>query len=227
MALHLLDNIVWHALAGPHVRFSAGTGTAKRYAPGFSPIVGFADAARPDFAALAPYCEPGEHFYCGGWSGPAPAGWLIHADETMDQMVWGAAVPAGESAVDAVRLGPEHAARMLELVALTHPGPFGPRTPELGEYIGVFEGARLIAMAGERMQAGDLREVSGVCTHPDSTGRGLARGLVEILVRRQLARGQTPFLHVMQANERARALYARMGFAHHQSLAVRVVARAP
>jgi len=227
VSLHLLDNIVWHALAGPHARFSAGTETAKRYAPGFSPIVGFADAARPDFAALAPYCEPGQHFYCGGWSGLVPAGWHLHADAAMDQMVWDAAAPAAMPTLDAVALGPEHVAQMVELVALTHPGPFGPRTPELGEYIGVFEDSRVIAMAGERMQAGGLREVSGVCTHPGFTGRGLARGLVEILVRRQLARGQTPFLHVMQSNERARALYARMGFARHQSLAVRVVSRAP
>ena len=227
MSLHLLDNIVWHALAGPHARFAVGNDAARRYAPGFSPIVGFADAARPDFTALATYCEPGQHFYCGAWSGPAPAGWRIHTDATMDQMVWNAGVPAAEPAVDAVRLGPEHAVQMLELVALTHPGPFGPRTPELGEYFGVFEDGRLITMAGERMQAGDLREVSGVCTHPDFTGRGLARGLVEILVRRQLTRGQRPFLHVMQANERARALYARMGFAQHQPLAVRIVSRAP
>jgi ribosomal protein S18 acetylase RimI-like enzyme len=143
----------------------------------------------------------------------------------MNQMVWDGAVPAGEPATDAVRLGPEHAAQMLELVALTHPGPFGPRTPELGEYFGVFDGGRLVAMAGERMQAGDLREISGVCTHPEFTGRGLARGLVEILVRRQRARGLRPFLHVMQANERARALYARMGFALHRRLAMRVVSR--
>lgn len=227
MILPLLDNIIWHALSGPHARFSAGSDRARRYAPGFSPIVGFADGARPDFAALAPHCEPGQHFYSAGWSGPAPAGWQIHVDAPMDQMVWDAAVPAAEPVVNAVRLGPEHAAQMLELVALTHPGPFGPRTPELGEYVGVFEGGRLLAMAGERMHAGDLREVSGVCTHPDFTGRGLARSLVEILVRRQLARGQTPFLHVMQANERARALYARMGFAHRQQLALRVVSRAP
>ena len=55
----LLDNIVWHTLAGPHMKFSAGTRGARRYAAGFSPIVGFADAERPDFDALAPYCQPG------------------------------------------------------------------------------------------------------------------------------------------------------------------------
>ena len=41
----LLDNIAWHTLTGPHARFAAGTGGARRYAPGFSPIVGFGLAA--------------------------------------------------------------------------------------------------------------------------------------------------------------------------------------
>jgi GNAT superfamily N-acetyltransferase len=226
MTMDVLDNVVWHALTGPQTRFSAGTATARRFAPGFSPIVGFADAARPDFAALAPYCEPDQHFYSAGWSGPVPSGWAVHVDAAMDQMVWDAPMPAADRVADAIRLGAEHAAQMLELVALTHPGPFGPRTPELGEYLGVFEDGRLIAMAGERMQAGDLREISGVCTHPGFAGRGLARGLVEVLVRRQLARGQRPFLHVMQANERARALYARMGFALRREFTLRVVSRA-
>ncbi|MDP1791343.1 MAG: GNAT family N-acetyltransferase, partial [Methylibium sp.] len=88
MSLALLDNITWHTLTGPQAHFAAGTGAARRYAPGFSPILGFADLQRPDFAALAPHCAPGEHFYCAGWSGAAPAGWCIEAETTMHQMVW-------------------------------------------------------------------------------------------------------------------------------------------
>jgi hypothetical protein len=49
----LLDNIAWHTLTGPHAKFAAGTGAVRRYAAGFSPIVGFADAQQPDFAGLA------------------------------------------------------------------------------------------------------------------------------------------------------------------------------
>ena len=70
---HLLDNITWHTLAGPHAKFAAGAGNVRRYAKGFSPIVGFADPEQPDFAALARFCEPGEHFYCERWSGPPPS----------------------------------------------------------------------------------------------------------------------------------------------------------
>src|ERR1700739_777542 len=59
----LLDNILWHSLSGSHARYSVGTRAARRYAPGFSPIAAFADAGNPDFDALAPFCEPGEHIY--------------------------------------------------------------------------------------------------------------------------------------------------------------------
>ena len=222
---HLLDNITWHALAGPQARFATGSGDARRYAAGFSPIVGFRDPAHPDFAALAPFCEPDEHFYCDGWSGPAPAGWRIDAETTMFKMVWEAGIPEADDADDSIPLGAEHAAHALELAALTKPGPFGPRTIELGQYFGVFEGSRLVAMAGERMHAGTLREVSGVCTHPDFQGRGLARALMLKLIRRQLARDETPFLHVMRDNAGARALYERMGFRNSRESVVRVVSR--
>jgi ribosomal protein S18 acetylase RimI-like enzyme len=222
---HLLDNIVWHSLAGPHAKFAAGTNAARRYAPGFSPIVGFADAERPDFDALAPYCERGEQLYCAGWSGTAPAGWRIEAESTMFCMVWAAAMHVTDEVPEAVRLGPEHASQALELAALTRPGPFGPRTLELGEYFGCFDGDRLVAMAGERLQAGTLREISGVCTHPDFQGRGLARRLMNKLIGYQIARNETPFLHVMHDNSSAHRLYDRMGFRDHREPVLRVISR--
>jgi ribosomal protein S18 acetylase RimI-like enzyme len=138
-------------------------------------------------------------------------------------MIWDAAMPAADEAPEAIALGPEHAAQALELAMLTRPGPFGLRTIELGEYFGCFDGQRLIAMAGERMHAGRLREISGVCTHPDFQGRGYARRLMVKLVRRQLQRGETPFLHVMRDNANARELYWRLGFVDYRESVVRVV----
>jgi GNAT superfamily N-acetyltransferase len=221
----LLDNITWHALAGPHARFAAGTADARRYAPGFSPILGFADVTKPNFDALVAHCAAGEQFYTDGWSGAAPRGWRIDAESTMFKMVLEAEIPDVDEMPDAVRLGPEHASLALALATLTRPGPFGPRTIELGDYFGCFEDERLIAMAGERMVAGRLREVSGVCTLPDFQGRGLARRLVVKLARRQIARGEVPFLHVMRDNDGARRLYERMGFRIYRESVVRVVSR--
>ncbi|HEX2539831.1 MAG TPA: GNAT family N-acetyltransferase [Caldimonas sp.] len=219
----LLGNVFWHALTGPQARHAVGSGGARRYAPGFSPLLAFADPQSPDFAALRPCCAAGERFYCSDWSGASPDGWRIELEATMFRMVWAGALPPADEGLDAIRLGPQHSAQAVELAELTHPGPFGPRTPELGEYYGVFEGGRLVAMAGERAHAGALREISAVCTHPGHQGRGLARRLMNHLIRRQAARGEVPFLHVMRSNVHAHALYARMGFRHHAEPVVRVV----
>ena len=221
----LLDNITWHTLTGPHAKYAAGVDDARRYAQGFSPIVGFATADHPDFAALAPFCAPGEHFYCDGWSGAPPAGWQIDSESTMFKMLWEADLPTTDEAPEAIPLGPEHASQALELATLTRPGPFGPRTIELGEYFGCFEGQRLVAMAGERMNAGTLREISGVCTHPNFQGRGFARRLMFKLIRRQLQRNEIPFLHVMRDNASAHRLYQRMGFRDYRETVVRVISR--
>jgi GNAT superfamily N-acetyltransferase len=222
---HLLDNILWHTLNGQHASFAAGTDTVRRYARGFSPILGFADAQRPDFAALLPFCDAGEHFYCSGWTGAAPEGWHIDAEGTMFRMVWDDAMPQVDAAFACIRLDGGHAPQALALATLTNPGPFGLRTIELGEYLGCFDGDRLIAMAGERMRAGVYREVSGVCTHPDFQGKGLARHLMNRLIRRQLLAGETPFLHVVSSNTIAHQLYLRMGFRDYCETPVRVVSR--
>jgi ribosomal protein S18 acetylase RimI-like enzyme len=223
--VRLLDNIIWNALSGQQQHVSVGTHEARRYAPGFSPIAGFADAARPRLDALLPYCQPGERFYVDRWSAAPPDGWQVDAEGTMHKLVWSAAAPSGDEAADAVRLGPEHAAEALALAQLTNPGPFGPRTTELGEYFGYFADGQLIAMAGERMHAGHLREISGVCTHPSARGRGLAYRLMRKLLFRQLRRAELPFLHVMTANTRALQLYLSMGFVDHCQTVVRVVSR--
>ena len=89
-----------------------GTATARRYAPGFSPIVGFATPHQPDFEALAPYCELGEHFYCDDWSGPAPDGWQVEFESTMFKLVWEGEMPEVDDVPYAVDLKAEHAEKL-------------------------------------------------------------------------------------------------------------------
>lgn len=221
--LHLLDNIFWNTLTGAHAKFATGAGLGRRYAPGFSPILGFADLRNPDFESLTPYCQPGERFYCSGWSGPMPAGWRLELEAMIVCMAREIPKPVTDEAFEAVPLRPEHAMQAVELATLTNPGPFGPRTIELGDYFGYFRGGHLVAMAGERMHAGSLREVSGVCTHPDHQGRGYARLLIDKVIAHQLRRQEIPFLHVMSSNERARELYERLGFRDYRETTVRVI----
>lgn len=220
-----LDAIFWNTLTGPHARHASGAGAARRYAAGFSPIIAFDDNRHPDFAALAPWCAAGEVFYCEGWQGACPDGWRIDAETTMFRMVWDAACATADGAPDAVRLGLEHADQAVALAALCRPGPFGPRTIELGDYFGYFEGGRLIAMAGQRMRVPGYTEISGVCTHPDAQGRGLAKKLMGKLIHRQMQAGELPFLHVMRANQTAHDFYLRMGFKDYIESTVRVLTR--
>jgi ribosomal protein S18 acetylase RimI-like enzyme len=202
-----------------------GDDAVRRYAPGFSPILGFATPHAPDFEMLSNYCEIGEHFYCDIWSGRAHAGWEIEREAAMLKMVWEGPCPETDAAPDAVALEPAHYPQALELARQRNPGPFGPRTPELGDYFGYFDGERLIAMAGERLCAGNLHEISAVCTHPDFLGRGFARRLSLKLVRRQMLRGKVPFLHVVATNSAARTLYEKLGFISRLETRLRVISR--
>lgn len=220
-----LSNIVWHSLSGAQSPLSVGNERIRRFAPGYSQLIGALDRDHPALQELASLCAPGEHFYVLGWRGPPPSGWQVDVEAEVDQLVWEHPAPEAMDERDLVRLDAAHVARMIALTELTHPGPFAERTIAFGEYYGIFDGERLLAMAGERMHAGTLREISAVCTHPDAQGRGLARRLMNRLLRIQIGRGQTPFLHVMADNSHARALYERMGFRHHQRLACRVVSR--
>lgn len=220
-----LENVVWRSLSGSQAALSAGTDRIRRFAKGYSPIVGYADPAKPDFQSLAPYCEAGEQLYCAYWRGPVPRGWTVEVDASMCAMLWKGGRAPDEPPVDAVRLTLEHVPQMQALAALTRPGPFAERTIEMGEFYGVLEDGKLLAMAGERMHSGNLREISGVCTQPEHQGRGFARRLTELVIRKQLARGEVPFLHVISTNHRAISLYQQVGFAVEREVPLRVIRR--
>ena len=186
--------------------------------------MGFPDLAQAHLEDMLPFADPSEELYTADWSGLVSAGWRLEEESSMFRMVWDADAVPPNSDFEPIRLGPEHAARALALAELTQPGPFGLRTVELGDYFGVFEGSRLIAMAGERMRAGPFCEISGVCVDPAFQGQGHARRLMEHLLKRQLRRGAIPFLHAMRANDITCSFYQRLGFRIFKETVVRVVA---
>lgn len=119
----------------------------------------------------------------------------------------------------------EDAPEMLALARLTEPGPFLARTHTMGRFFGVRIQGRLAAMAGERMHFAGATEVSGVCTHPDFRGRGLARRLSSVVAHAIQQRGEQAFLHAWTTNHAAIALYESLGFQTRTEVQVAVLAR--
>ena len=76
---------------------------------------------------------------------PAPPAIAIRRHAAL-QMVAEGSIPAPSEDRDLLRLGPADASDMLALARLTEPGPFGMRTGELGQYWGIRDDGRLIAM---------------------------------------------------------------------------------
>jgi ribosomal protein S18 acetylase RimI-like enzyme len=147
---------------------------------------------------------------------PLPKGWAEIRRFTLLQMV--AQRPPQEAALSAAVLAQGDAPAMMDLVAATEPGPFACRTPLLGRYLGIRDGHRLVAMAGERLRLPGHVELSAICVHPDARGKGYAAALTQELMRRAFARGERPFLHVRPENRPAVALYRRLGFEARREL---------
>jgi predicted GNAT family acetyltransferase len=132
--------------------------------------------------------------------------------------------PAPVEGPPLLELGGDDVPEMLALAELTQPGPFGPRTLELGRYIGIRVDRRLAAMAGERMRPDGATEISAVCTHPDFTGRGYARALMTPLMADAFAAGRRPILHVKTENG-AKRLYERLGFTVRHAMSLTLISR--
>jgi ribosomal protein S18 acetylase RimI-like enzyme len=215
--MHALDNVIWKALTTREAKFAESFGQASRFIPEVTSLAGFREPSPAGYESLAgllgsrstialfldsPYQDRSE--------------WNLIATAPLLQMVSenGGMPSAPKASYDPAfgELEAAHSPEMMELAALTKPGPFNKRTHELGTYLGIRHDGKLVAMAGERLKVPGYTEVSAVCTHPEHTGRGYARILMTELMQRIRSRGEAPFLHVRQDNMRAVDLYQRLGF---------------
>jgi ribosomal protein S18 acetylase RimI-like enzyme len=223
-----LRNVAWRSLVGSHRAFSVGGPTARRYARGYPPIAAVAEPSRPDVASLRALAAPGETIYLTDVDDQRWPGFELVHEAELEQLAGDGPAPPVQDAAERVQvtaLTQAHDDAMQRLVERTRPGPFGPRSAELGVFAGVFAGGSLVAMAGTRMTSGLWVELSAVCTDPAHEGHGLASVLVRHLQRRVTLQGRRLFLHVDCANTRASALYRRLGFVPVRRVRLRVLRR--
>ncbi|WP_239161603.1 GNAT family N-acetyltransferase [Acrocarpospora phusangensis] len=207
---HILDNPVWESLSGPHASFAERRGGVARYPVDMSPFLAMAgDPTADDWDAIAALAGPGTIVAAPlGRSQPPPA-WeivqVVPGVQLSGEAVW------GEPDAEAVRLTAADVPDMLDLTAHTQPGPFLPRTIEMGDYLGIRRNGALVAMAGERLHPPGWTEISAVCTDPAHRGQGLATRLILAVAAGIRSRGETPFLHAAAHNP-AIPLYESLGF---------------
>ena len=229
----VLDNPVWAALTGPQAGLALGEGRARRFPADVSPLAALPDGAgADDWRDLARLVGPGGVFLGAEVPLPPPPGWTVELELPGVQLIAGVAGAAGVPVAatppvgDLVRLGPADVPEVLDLVARTEPGPFAPRTTELGGYVGVRLDGALVAMAGQRLRPPGWSEVSAVCTAPEVRGRGLGGWLTQVVAAEIRARGDRPFLHALASNTGAVRLYRALGFTLRREVTFSTV-RAP
>jgi ribosomal protein S18 acetylase RimI-like enzyme len=195
------------------------------YPPAIAPFVAVPSAdTQPDLESAFAMGLGEQAYFVGACPHTVPARWCVVSRSYILQLFPTGEIPEiGEDA--GIVLGEGDRASMQDLTRIAFPDFFRERTAELGVYLGIYDGERLIAMAGERMALEGLQEISGVCTHPEHAGRGHARRLTRALLARQKRRGVGSFLHVSEGNAAARKLYDSMGFKVRASLAMCKVER--
>jgi predicted GNAT family acetyltransferase len=213
--MHPLDKVAWTALTTRQAHLSESSGQARRFVHEISTIGGLLEPTAGGYDSLAQLVKPGQNVNLALRDPYVERpGWSLIFGTPMPQMVYqgdGSELqPANANGI--LELSAADVPEMLELTTLTKPGPFSKRTHELGTYLGIRRERKLVAMAGERMKVPGYTEVSAVCTHPEHTGNGYARLLVTEIMRRIIACGETPFLHVRESNVHAIALYEKLGF---------------
>jgi ribosomal protein S18 acetylase RimI-like enzyme len=212
----LLDNPVFNALSLNDSRLGTGTDTAKWFDPEVSPFAGLADGYEKGFEELHELLPEGRTIlYATRKLIETPKEWQQKAFIKGSQFVFDTTSAIAMPAMHPVSLGYENVEEMIALARLTKPGPFDRRTIDFGHYYGFFESGKLVAMTGQRLHFANYSEISAVCTHPDSLGKGYASALLQQQLQLITGEGKIPFLHVREDNARAIAVYERLGFKYN------------
>ncbi|QGW26723.1 GNAT family N-acetyltransferase [Phnomibacter ginsenosidimutans] len=218
-----LANPVWHALGTVQQHLNAGSQQLRFFAPDVAPFAGMENwdaAALHHFEINIPTQR--RMYLMQETPVIIPPSLQVHFTVPLYQMICVEFQPAfQEHALEP--LTEVHIPQMLELTALTKPGPFVAQTIQFGGYVGVFDGDQLIAMGGERLKVPGYTEVSAICTHPEYRGRQLARHILSHVSQQIIHRGEVPFLHSLTTNEPALKVYQQLGYRLNRNIFFAIV----
>ena len=225
---HVLDNMIWNALTTGNRDIAILNGDVAHYRPDIAPFAGMKVFNEENLSILYEMIPAGRKVAIHSLAKKIDHDerkWKLVQHMDVTQMVYERPVNSyiSRNSEKIVPLTDEHIPQMLELTALTKPGPFLQRTIEFGNYFGIFVDGRLAGMAGQRMHPEPYLEVSAVCTHPDFRGQGYAKACMLHIMKLIVDRNFIPFLHVLTNNTGAIQLYEDIGYDKRIELIVDVV----
>lgn len=208
--LHPLDNPVYHSLNETHRSLAIEYDGMKCYHPDYCPFGGFINPEKTKMG-IAQYARLTANFFIVGEKPDFGSSVQLINELVCDQMVLSKPIPVSEDNT-IVTLNGQQLDDLLELVNRVQPGYFKSKTPEMGNYYGIYKNDLLVAVTGERMKTDRYTEISAVVTHPEHTGKGYASQLVAYAAHRIFNENKIPYLHVTSTNTRAIAVYENLGF---------------
>jgi ribosomal protein S18 acetylase RimI-like enzyme len=224
-----LDNAVWTALTTKQAQHVQSSALARRFPPEMTLLGALAANTAMAFDSLAQLIQrDAVNLY---FTSPPqiPAGWEIVRAVELHQMVQEAEAPPSapnDAAPAVIELTPADVFEMSVVYTATRPGrTLCPRIQKLGQFLGIREDGKLVAMGGLRLHLPGYREITTVATLPGHEGRGYATGIVRSLIERIRSRGDRPFLTVRSDNTRAVEIYHRLGFKERTLLYSRTIRR--
>ena len=221
---HPLDNPVWNALLTGNKNVAEGNDRVKCFPASIAAFTGLKETDQNGFNALYEFIPAGRTIALVSPGNIAITDqWTVKHQIKVFQMLQENDGQVNTHHHTMLPLQAKHIPQMLALTKLTNPGPFLERTIELGNYYGIFSGDQLLAMAGQRMHAGQYLEISAVCTRPGHGGNGYASSLMQHLAGIIRAQSRIPFLHVLTENVQAIKLYTSLGFVTRREMLVSVI----
>ena len=226
---HILDNMIWHAITTGNNDIAVINGDVGCYLPEIAPFAGMKMFNDLNLKKLYEFIPANRSVAISSLIKMVhdESMWKLLQPMDVTQMVYEHPVKTFTTKNSSliVPLSEEHVPQMMELTALTKPGPFLLQTIRFKNYFGIFIEGRLAAMTGQRMHPRPYMEVSAVCTHPDFRGLGYAKTLMLHVMKIILDNSFIPFLHVLSNNLNAIELYKTIGFSTREQIFVDVIRR--
>jgi ribosomal protein S18 acetylase RimI-like enzyme len=227
-----LDNPIWTALTTKQAILAHSSALARRFPPEMALLGALAAITPMAFDSLTQIIQRDPVTLYFPAPPKLPSGWDVVRAVELHQMVQETEAPPpsapnretlnlemlnqetlNQAAPEVIELAPADVPEMSAVYAATRPSRMlCPRIQKLGQFLGIREEGKLVAMAGLRLHFAGYREITTVATLPGHEGRGYATALMRALVERIRVRGERPFLTVRTDNTRAIEIYRRLGF---------------